>query len=71
MSVRDAQADEQRQIEAAREALVAEFAGRLPAEEVGQRFAEMVHDFDAAPIRGFVPVLAQRRARERLRSQPS
>jgi hypothetical protein len=60
--------DEQRQLEAARAALVSEFAGRLPAEQVAERFADIVREFEAAPIRGFVPVLAQRKARERLRS---
>ena len=59
--------DEQRQFDEVLRALVAEFAGRLSQEEVSARFAEIVRDFDAAPIRGFVPVLAQRRARERLR----
>lgn len=60
--------DEQRQLDAARAALVSEFAGRLPEGEVAARFADIVREFEAAPIRGFVPVLAQRRARERLRS---
>ena len=63
--------DEQRQLEAARAALVSEFAGRLPADEVAARFAEIVGEFEAATIRGFVPVLAQRKARERLRSLSS
>jgi len=60
--------DEQRQLEAARAALVTEFAGRVPEVEVADRFTDIVHEFAAAPIRGFVPVLAQRKARERLRS---
>ena len=63
--------DEQRQLETARAALVSEFAGRLPADEVAGRFADIVREFEAAPIRGFVPVLAQRRTRERLRSLSS
>lgn len=61
--------DEQRQLDAAREALVTEFAGRLPSDEVARRFADIVAEFQAAPIRGFVPVLAQRRARQTLRTQ--
>jgi hypothetical protein len=60
--------DEQRQLESARRALVSEFAGRLPEDEVAARFAEILQEFETAPIRGFVPVLAQRKARERLRS---
>ena len=60
--------DEQRQLESARAALVSEFAGRLPESEVDDRFRDIVREFESAPIRGFVPVLAQRMARERLRS---
>ena len=60
--------DEQRQLDSARAALVSEFEGRLPADQVAGRFADIVREFDAAPIRGFVPVLAQRKTRERLRS---
>lgn len=60
--------DEQRQLDDARAALVSEFAGRLPESEVAERFGDIVCEFQAAPIRGFVPVLAQRKARERLRS---
>lgn len=60
--------DEQRQLDRARQALVEEFAGRLPADEVGARFAEIVAGFEGSPIRGFVPVLAQRQARQRLRA---
>ena len=63
--------DEQRQLEAARAALVTEFAGRLPEDEVAGRFGEIVQEFETAPIRGFVPVLAQRRTRERLRALSS
>ena len=60
--------DEHRQLESARRALVAEFAGRVPAADVEARFAELVEEFHAAPVRSFVPVLVQRRVRERLRS---
>ena len=60
--------DEQRQLESARAALVSEFAGRLPEAEVAHRFSDIVREFETAPIRGFVPVLAQRKARESLRS---
>ena len=60
--------DEQRQLESARRALVSEFAGRVPADEVERRFAELTAEFAGARVRGFVPVLVQRRARERLRT---
>jgi hypothetical protein len=60
--------DEQRQLDTARAELITEFAGRLPEDEVASRFAEIVGEVEAAPIRGFVPVLAQRRTRESLRS---
>ncbi len=59
--------DEQRQFDEVLRALVAEFDGRLPQAQVEASFAEIVRDFEAAPIRGFVPVLAQRRTREQLR----
>lgn len=60
--------DEQRQLESARRALVAEFAGQVPADEVERRFTELAAEFEQAPVRGFVPVLVRRRAREVLRT---
>ena len=60
--------DEQRQLESARRALVTEFAGRVPEDQVDRRFTELVSEFAGAPVRGFVPVLVRRRAREQLRS---
>ncbi len=33
-----------------------------------QRFAELVGQFEGAPVRGFVPVLVRRQLREQLRS---
>ncbi len=60
--------DETRQLESARRALVAEFSGTVPAEQVEQRFAALVAEFEQAPVRSFVPVLVQRRARELLRT---
>ena len=59
--------DELRQLERAREDLLREFDGRLPETEVRARFDEIVAGFEGAPVRGFVPVLAGRAARERLR----
>ena len=60
--------DETRQLDSARRALVKEFAGRVPAEEVEQRFSALVAEFETAPVRSFVPVLVQRRTREHLRA---
>ena len=60
--------DEQRQLESARRALVSEFAGRVPEDEVEQRFSALVSQFEGAPVRSFVPVLVRRQAREQLRS---
>ena len=56
-----------RQLEAAKRDLVAEFADRVPETEVTARFDEIVRTFEGAPVRGFVPVLAGRAARQRLR----
>ena len=61
------QDDEKRHLEAARRDLVVEFSDRLPASEVTSRFDEIVGQFEGAKVRSFVPVLAGRMARERLR----
>ncbi len=58
------QDDEQRQLASARRDLVQEFSGRLPADEVGARFDAIVAEFEGAPVRTFVPVLARRRVRQ-------
>ena len=63
------QDDEQRQLSAAQQDLVREFADRLDADSVAARFAAPVAAFDGAPIRTFVPVLAQRLARQELAAQ--
>lgn len=63
----DAHADELRQLARVRADLEAEFAGRLTPSEVARQFDETVASFDAAPIRSFVPVLAQRTVRSQLR----
>jgi hypothetical protein len=59
--------DEQRQLDAACRDLVVEFSEQLPESDVATRFAEIVRRFDEAPIRTFIPVLAQREARAQLR----
>ncbi len=58
--------DERRQLEHVREALVREFGARVSAAEVEQRFDRIVHDFDGAAVRTFLPVIVGRRARAEL-----
>lgn len=65
----DSTDDEQRQLEAARRDLVAEFADRVGEAEVTARFDEIARGFEGAPVRTFVPVLVGRAARERLRAE--
>lgn len=60
------QDDERRQLAAACKDLVREFGERLPEAEVMSRFEQIVHRYDTAPIRGFIPVLAAREARSTL-----
>ena len=62
--------DEKRQLDRARRDLVTEFADRVPPHEVEARFDEILRQFEGAPVRSFVPVLAGRVARERLRGVP-
>ena len=59
--------DEQRQLNNVKAELVREFGDRVSTERVQRLFAEIVGRFDGAPIRSFVPVLAQRSARLELR----
>ncbi len=60
--------DEERQLHTSQQQLIQQFAGRLPADVVEERFAQMVARFDGARVRTFVPVLAAKAAREQLRS---
>jgi len=57
------QDDEQRQLNAVREDLLREYSGLAP-EMVNARFRAIVAEFEGAPVRSFVPVLAQRRLRQ-------
>ena len=59
--------DEKRQLQQTCQDLVREFGDRIPQAQVQERFAEIVHGFDGAPVRSFVPVLAGRVARQRLK----
>ena len=58
--------DERRQLESARLDLVHEFQDRLSSDQVGTRFDAIVAEFEGAPVRTFVPVLARRQARREL-----
>ena len=57
-----------RQLESAAVNLSQEFAGRVPSEDVDRYLAEEVQPFSEARVRDFVPSLAERRTRSRLRS---
>lgn len=59
--------EEKRHLAAVERDLVAEFATQLDPEQVLRRWAQVVREFDGAPIRDFVPVLARKRARQELR----
>ena len=58
----------QKQLERAAHALSKEFAGTLPSEDVDRCFAEELEPFHDARVRQFVPILAERRTRSRLRA---
>ena len=64
------QQDEERQLARVREDLLREFGAQLSEQVVDAHFHALVARFDGAPVRTFVPVLAQRAARERLRELP-
>ncbi len=59
--------DEQRQLAQTCRDLVVEFGERLPERAVAARFDEIVRQYDEAPVRTFIAVLAQREARAQLR----
>ena len=61
------QDDEARQLARIRDELLSEFGAGVTASVVEEQFSALVATFDGAPVRTFVPVLAQRAARERLR----
>jgi hypothetical protein len=58
--------DEQRQLDHVRRDLLTEFSEVLSPAVVDDNFDELVHRFDGAPVRSFVPILTRRAARERL-----
>jgi len=59
------QDDEQRQLESVRRDLLRQY-DTLSPERITSRFHAIVAEFDGAPVRTFVPVLAQRRLRQEL-----
>jgi hypothetical protein len=61
------QQDEDRQLARVREELIREFGAGVSEQVVDEHFTALVAAFDGAPVRTFVPVLAQRAAREKLR----
>jgi hypothetical protein len=58
----------QRQLESAAVNLSREFGGTLSSEDVDRYFAEELEPFSGARVRDFVPILAERRTRSRLRA---
>ncbi len=57
--------DERRQLRHLRDEMLQE-RGDLSVEHVNSLFDAVVADFDGAPVRTFVPVLARRRLRQEL-----
>ena len=60
------QSDEQRQLDDLHRELMTEFGARLAPSVIDARFAAIVAEFEQAPVRTFVPVLARRRLRQML-----
>ena len=56
--------DERRQLDSVRAELVREFADRIEPDVVAKHLEAIVGRFEGAPIRSFVPVLAQRSVRQ-------
>ena len=57
-----------KQLESAADSLAREFAGTLPSEDVDRYLAQELEPFTDARVREFVPILAERRTRSRLRA---
>ena len=58
--------DDARQLERARTEVLRKYAGRSSSEAVATTFDQVVAEFADARVRAFVPVLVERRVRERL-----
>ena len=59
--------DEHRQLAALHAELLREYGERYGADAVSARLTQIVAEFEGAPVRAFVPLLAQRRVRQELR----
>lgn len=59
--------DEERQLVATEQQLVQEFGAVLGEERVRHDVQDVVHSYDTAPVRTYLPVLVLRQARQRLR----
>lgn len=59
--------DEHRQLAATEKQLLAEFGPALGEDLVRFDVSEVVRQFEAAPVRTYLPVLVLRQSRERLR----
>ena len=58
---------EQHNLHGITERLVGEFDGVLPPQQVAAELRKTLRQYDDAPVKMFVPVIAEREARERLR----
>lgn len=63
----DDQVKLQKQLENAAVSLSQEFAGSVSSEDVDRCLSEELQPFTDARVRDFVPILAERRTRSRLR----
>lgn len=64
----DHQVKLRKQLETAVVSLSQEFAGKVPSEDVDRYLSEELEPFSDARVRDFVPILAERRTRSRLRA---
>jgi Protein of unknown function (DUF3562) len=64
----DDQVKLQKQLETAAVSLSQEFAGKVPSEDVDRYLSEELEPFSDARVRDFIPILAERRTRSRLRA---
>lgn len=67
MPVARTEQDEQRQVEQVRQDLLAEYAQQVSEGVVDEQLGQVMEGLRRAPVRDFVPTLAHRGARERLR----
>jgi hypothetical protein len=58
----------QRQLETAAVSLSQEFAGKVSSDDIDRYLSEELQPFTDARVQDFVPVLAERRTRSRLRA---